>query len=120
MIERRWWPPVLWAAFILVMTSIPGAQLPRVNVAGLDKVVHFAFYGVLGWTALRAFAPKGGATRGAVLVVAAIAIFAALDEWHQQFIPGRSMETADWMADVSGAALGLVVAVSARRRAVPS
>ena len=118
--ERRWLLPALWAAFILVMTSIPGALLPRVGAPGLDKLVHFACYGVLGWSMFRALALRGGPLRGALFVAGAIAIFAALDEWHQQFIPGRSADAADWVADVSGASLGLAVAAAARRPPVPS
>jgi VanZ family protein len=54
-------------------------------------------------------------TRAILLVVLGIALFGALDEWHQQFIPGRSMELFDWMADLTGATIGTVVAILAPR-----
>ncbi|HDR04201.1 MAG TPA: hypothetical protein ENN84_03005, partial [Candidatus Marinimicrobia bacterium] len=34
-----------------------------------------------------------------LLIVIGFAIF---DEWHQQFIPGRSMESMDFLADFTG------------------
>ncbi|TAN62501.1 VanZ family protein, partial [bacterium] len=33
-------------------------------------------------------------------------IYAASDEFHQSFIPGRNADALDWMADSFGAALG--------------
>jgi VanZ family protein len=113
---RRWAAPFLWAGCILVSTSIPGAHLPRVNVPGIDKVVHFTFYGLLGWLTVRALWGRGGGVREAIAVLAAISLFGALDEWHQQFIPGRSMDLFDWVADTSGALVGITLAAAARRR----
>ena len=34
---------------------------------------------------------------------------AAVDEWTQQFVPGRSSDPRDWMADVIGASLGAIL-----------
>lgn len=49
--------------------------------------------------------------------VTGVAAFGAADEWHQRFIPGRSTELADWLADSAGAAVGAVAfALVARRR----
>ena len=39
----------------------------------------------------------------------AIAAFGAVDEWHQQFIPRRSMSLHDWFADSAGALLGTMM-----------
>jgi VanZ family protein len=114
-IGRRWLPPVLWAAFILVLTSIPGADIPSIGIEHVDKLVHFTMYGILGWLAARAFW-RGRARRVAVIIGIAIAAFGAFDEWHQQFIPGRSMELLDWSADTLGAATGVTVAVIRRPR----
>jgi VanZ family protein len=45
------------------------------------------------------------------LVWAAVLLstWAALDELHQLFIPGRSAEVSDWLSDTLGASLGLYV-----------
>jgi VanZ family protein len=37
--------------------------------------------------------------------------FGASDEWHQSFVPGRSAEVADWVADTAGAACAAVLYV---------
>jgi VanZ family protein len=84
----------------------------------IDKVVHFAMYAVLGFLTARAL---GGArtSRGAVarpapralaLAIVAVALFAAADEWHQHWVPGRSTDVLDWCADVAGGTLALLLA----------
>jgi VanZ family protein len=52
------------------------------------------------------------------LAIAAISFFGAMDEWHQQFIPQRSMDFLDWAADTTGAAIGIILALSTTRRGV--
>lgn len=116
---RRWGPTIAWGAAILLVTSIPGSVMPTTPVVpGLDKVVHLALYGTLGWLAGGAASAAGsapGARRPidfatALRALGAMACFAAADEWHQQFIPGRGADPLDWVADVAGAALGLALA----------
>ena len=116
---RRWWPPAAWAATILTITSIPNPDLGRVGAIlppGADKLVHAALYAVLGWLAWRAARPASGRRRNAARVLLAIVALAAFDEWHQQFIPGRSMDVLDWAADGIGASSGLLAAMTFLRR----
>ena len=72
-----------------------------------DKLVHFGFYGVMGFLFVLWRREIG---TGAVAAVVWAAIFAALlgavDEVHQQWIPGRSMEFPDWVADFAGGTAG--------------
>lgn len=104
---------------MLVATSIPNPPVPA-GVAGLDKVVHFGMYGVLAallvwvWSGRR---PTATVVLGTLLAVSA---YGALDEWHQQFIPGRSMELGDWLADSVGALVGATAAAVMLRARTPS
>ena len=111
----RWTPSAIWSTVILVATSIPGSMLRGAPVvAGADKGVHALLYGTLGFLVWRAVASGGGGSgRRAGIALAAIALCAVLDEWHQQFIPGRSTDMADWMADVAGAIVGLTLSRTA-------
>ena len=111
---RRWWPPALWATALLVATSWPNP--PVREVRSWDKVVHMAMYAGLAWLVARA---EPGWTRRVVplaLVAAALSAFGAVDEWHQQFIPGRSASADDWLADSAGAVLALLAAAVRRRQ----
>ncbi len=103
-----------WVALILTLTSIPNPEFGP-SFPGADKLAHFGFYGVAGFLFVlwRGETGKGVA---AAMVWAAIfvALLGAVDEFHQQWIPGRSMELLDWTADLAGGtAGGLCSAVAA-------
>ena len=85
---RRWWPPALWAAALLTATSWPNPHVPEVRAG--DKVVHALLYGGLAWLVARAEPRLVRRAAPLALLLAALAAFGAFDEWHQQFIPGRS------------------------------
>jgi VanZ family protein len=119
-VTRRWVPPLLWAVFILVLTSIPGSAVPDVGdvPSGTDKLVHGTIYGILGFLTARALREPGARRpwRHYLLALLGIAVLALLDEWHQTFIPGRDMDLFDWVADVVGATIGMSAGVLLRRR----
>ncbi len=114
----RWLPPLIWAAFILILTSIPGSDIPTLPFRNFDKVVHLTIYGVLGWLTVRAWAGGSRATAAALAAVALVSCFGAIDEWHQQYIPQRSMDLMDWAADTAGATIGALVAFATTRARV--
>ena len=118
MSSQRWLPPLLWAAFILILTSIPGSHLPVLPSRNFDKIVHLAIYGVLGWLTARAWSGGSRAVAAALAVVVLISCFGALDEWHQQFISQRSMDLLDWAADTAGATIGVLLAIASSRKRV--
>lgn len=112
---RGWLPPLIWAGVILLGTSLPQDVVP-VQTSNIDKVLHFTIYTVFAFLLTRQIAVDtsgGRAMVGAVLIAAA---FAAVDEWHQGFIPGRFPEFADWLADVAGAIIGALIYVLLSRR----
>lgn len=113
-LNRRWMPSLLWAGVILVGTSLPGNAVPH-EVSLHDKALHFSAYAVLG--ALLARDLQGvTATWWAALIAMAVAVaFGAADEWHQQFIPGRYSDVADWRADSIGAVGGTILWVLLHR-----
>lgn len=105
-VAARWAPPIIWVAVILVGTSWPGVSLGPDGLP-LDKLAHFGAYAVLAALMLRATnSPRDWGTL--LLVVAAVSVFGAVDEWHQSFIPRRSMSFADWVADTAGAIVGVL------------
>ncbi len=114
--RRRWTVTALWGILILTLTSIPGSGLPDVEFDAADKLAHATLYAVLAFLAARAV--DGVKRRGLALALVLVGVSAlgAVDEWHQRFIPGRSTEVTDWVADSLGAALGLASAAAARRR----
>ena len=100
---------------ILALTSVPGASLPHASFfPEADKVVHFGLYAILGLLSTRA---TNKSDRGALTgIILGVLLFAALDEWHQQFVAGRSMDALDWGADAVGGVLGVWAFGMVRKR----
>lgn len=104
----RWTPPLVWLVVILIGTSWPGVNLGPKGL-DLDKVAHFGAYAVLAALVLRAtLTPREWGTLAAVVIL--VSVFGAVDEWHQSFIPRRSMSFLDWCADTAGALVGALTA----------
>jgi VanZ family protein len=95
-----------WVAFTLTLTSIPNPDFGP-SFPGADKVAHFGFYGVAGFLFVLWRREVGtGAARAVVWAAIFAALLGAVDEIHQQWIPGRSMDFLDWAADFAGGTAG--------------
>ena len=101
------WAPV--AAYMALIFVLSGQSDPPLPSQVSDTQGHSLGYMGLTITIGRALA--GGAASGATLRVAAAAwalaaVYAASDEWHQSFVPDRTADPADWLADAAGALAG--------------
>ena len=98
-----------WMAVLFYLSHQPTLDTPML-FPGQDKLFHALAYGVLGFLLLgsRAPAPDGFTElqiRSSILIAS---LYGISDEFHQYFIPGRSADAWDWVADT----LGAVIAVS--------
>lgn len=102
----RWGPPAAWAAAIFTLSSF--SRLPHLpSLLGWDKLQHAGAYAAGGVAFARALRPAG---RGwALRAIAAVSFYGVTDELHQHFVPGRSTDVRDWIADTIGAAIGVLV-----------
>lgn len=103
-----WAPAILYMALIWTVSSFdlgpPSDDLPH-----FDKLVHFVEYGVLGFLVAHACFrtwPRHHRLRTAALAVLVTVLWGWLDEIHQAFVPGRSSEALDLVADTLGALAG--------------
>ena len=95
-----------WVALTLTLTSIPNPEFGP-SFPGADKIAHFGFYGVAGFLFVLWRREIGtGAAAAVVWASVFAALLGAVDEYHQQWIPGRSMELLDWVADFAGGTAG--------------
>jgi VanZ family protein len=116
---RRFRPALIWAVVIAVLTSVPNPPSPK-SFAHADKLVHFFLYAVLGVLLARPIIDDDALPWGKLACVAALCIAAgAIDEWHQQWIPGRATDIGDWTADSIGAVVGIITASAATRARTP-
>lgn len=98
--------------FTLLLLSLPGSVLELLKIIWpfasdssstgdlpVDKIVHAGLFAACTWAVLQ------GWPRQALLLVAAMGVFAILTECIQLFIPGRSASTLDFLADALGIGL---------------
>jgi VanZ family protein len=107
-------------AAIFAVSALPSAPLP----SGMsDTTGHWLAYAGLALVTGRAVA--GGVrpltARQAAVTFLIAAVYGLTDEFHQRFVPGRSADVRDILADAGGAATaaGLLLAwdIIRRRRA---
>jgi len=114
-----WAPVVLYAAAIFALSSTAKVPAPPTGLS--DKHVHFIVYGGLCALLVRALAAGRWArvtARVATWAFVLTTIYGASDEIHQHFVPGRSTDVQDLIADGAGAlaAAGLLLAWAIIRR----
>jgi len=86
-------------------------------VPPMDKVAHLSAYFVLGWSFcvwIRGDRWVNGKVLHAFLVILAVGVFGISDEFHQSFVPGRTVSLEDWMADICGGLLAVGVFLAMR------
>lgn len=137
-----WLPALLWMGGIFAMSAMPGdvsgaqsgaiTQLlcralcralgseapplrPETIHLLLRKGAHMAEYAVLYLLLHRALR-LSGAGRPAACALLLCAAYAATDEWHQRFVPGRGPSPADVAIDTAGTALAALTTGALRRR----
>ena len=101
---RAWVPALLWAAVLFAVSS--RSTLPGDLGGGIDKLAHFGAYAVLGVLLARAAVGSRWSIAWPVLIGLA---YAASDEIHQYFVPGRSADAGDWLADGLGVGAGCLL-----------
>jgi len=78
-----------------------------------DKAQHCFFYVLYGISLLLHFYSTESIKKEKFIYTYTLIIgslFGASDEFHQHFIPGRSVEIEDWIADVIGVVISLLFA----------
>lgn len=111
-------PLFLYAAAIFAVSSLPKPP-PLPSVEGADKALHFVAYAGLAFLFARAYRAYWPGLSGwglGNLSLLSAALYGLLDEIHQAFVPGRSADPADWLADSLGAAAGTLAYLLATRR----
>lgn len=115
--RSRWYrallPVCVWAVAIFVASSIPSQDLPAEGIFEYDKLIHMAIYLVFAALVYRALRFEGIShalrAHATALTIGIVAFYGMTDELHQHFVPGRTMDVFDWLADVAGGVLCVVV-----------
>jgi VanZ family protein len=105
-----WAPVVVYMGAIFFVSSLSDPPLPPTT----DKPLHWLAY--LGLAVLVVRALAGGLPRRIGFGIASAAMlitvaYGATDEVHQLFVPGRTGDVYDLMADAAGALAGTVACI---------
>ena len=111
---KRFIPGIAWFFLILVLICLPGSDIPTVstwmNDIYLDKWVHAGLFAVLTFLFIYPIArlnfTKTVKKSIAFKIAIAIWLWALTTEFIQKFIPDRSFDMFDWLAD----SLGILIA----------
>lgn len=101
-------PALAWAMILFVLSSIPDLSSPLAVSEWDDKIEHFFAYAIFGALLVRALAMRRRlpVVRDCTVALVLGIVFAMTDEWHQGFVPGRSMDMLDCVADAIGVIIG--------------
>lgn len=105
-----WLPAIAQMAIIFVASSIP--DLGPLPGGVSDKFGHSIGYAILGALLLRALARArwaGVTWKTALLAIVMATVYGISDEFHQGFVPGRSPDVLDVVADMTGAAIAVAL-----------
>ena len=121
-----WLPAAAWSAVLLLMSGSAGSSSlserilhwifpmtgPAFDVIHYiaRKSVHVMAYALLGALHFRALRGRnrGWQLRWSIGAVALAILIAALDEWHQSQVPGRTGMASDVVIDGAGAVLAQI------------
>jgi len=114
-----WLPVWIFCIAIFIQSSFPSPeQLPSFDYS--DKLLHVGAYAVLSilfFRAFRAGKPDSRTISTIMLCVVFTTLYGVSDEVHQHFVPSRSADIMDVMADFIGSVAGaLFMAYFFRRR----
>lgn len=107
---------ITWGGIVLALSLSPVTpdQLHQLG----DKPQHFAAYALLSFLVMRGWA----GTRFLFVIFLGVLVLGAAIEGLQWFVPGRSMEMLDVLANAFGTVTGLIVAaawISLRAKPAP-
>lgn len=108
----RWGPAIFIMAIIFIASSTPGSDIPGFGHWDefFKKGGHMLGYALLASAVYHALSNSRSSIKlQFVLVLCIVALYAASDEFHQRFTPGRSPSFRDVGIDVAGGLIGVAV-----------
>ncbi|MGF1571552.1 MAG: VanZ family protein [Sumerlaeia bacterium] len=117
-----WLAFLYWMGTVFMLTSAPPStfskpgfffQLPEFikNIPNLDKFIHFSFYfGAMFFLTIAVQTSPKGVFRGnqkIAFIAVTLLVLAAMGELKQLYIPGRTADLWDFVANLTGGAVAI-------------
>lgn len=107
-----YFPLAVYWSIIFIATSIPIDEIPHI-FKFQDKFEHFVAYFILAIliSFTLHFQNKNNKLKKRFFYFSLLILilYGALDELHQMLIPGRIADFYDWLADIIGGSLGILL-----------
>lgn len=106
-----WFPILLYCLLIFIQSSHPSPDITP-HWPYIDKVLHFIAYALLGALFLRAFNITRIKHHLKLIIILSIilsSLYGISDEIHQSFVPYRTADVMDVIADILGSVFGVGV-----------
>jgi VanZ family protein len=116
---KRWGPAILVMGIIFFASNTPSTDIPGFGIADffVKKGGHMLGYALLAAAYFHAL-DNGKRNQRILIFITIISaiLYAASDEFHQAFIPGRTPAIMDICVDAIGSFLGIAAFCFVRRR----
>ena len=110
---RYQFPAIGWAIMIFIVSSVPAKYIPSYKIFHYDKLIHislFLNFGVLVYRALEPYSQKNSFSWARILFsISVVILYGVLDEIHQGYVPGRTIDIWDAAADTLGGILAALI-----------
>jgi VanZ family protein len=106
----RWGPAILIMTIIFIASATPGSNLVKFGAWDfiIKKGGHMTGYALLAAAFFHALDRHQKSIRSPLIIAACLSLlYAASDEFHQKFTPGRTSTVSDVLIDMEGAVIGL-------------
>ncbi len=98
-----------WYSMIWVVSTLPSETLSDLHRLNLDKIAHLAVYLILALLVNQALHAYQLRMPFVLLIYSLLFLSAALDEYHQIWIPNRMVSIYDMLANQAGLMFGLII-----------
>ena len=113
-------PLIIWAAIIFWLLSLSTLPTLETPIVAANKLAHISLFFVFCWLGRRAiffqtvfpFLKKWSLVCAFLLTC----LFGYFDEVHQLYVPGRTFEYFDMLADAIGALIFVILFIILNRR----
>jgi VanZ family protein len=109
---KRWGPAILIMAIIFLASATPGSDMPKFGTwdMPMKKGGHMLGYALLAAAYLHSLSRSLRTPRMHLIAATCMVLcYAASDEFHQKFVPGRTSSIYDVLVDMIGAMIGLAL-----------
>lgn len=102
---------ILSVVLVMIAIMMPGDDVPSVGIPHIDKVVHCGMFGFVTLCYYWDYFHVNHKAPSVFMPLVLIALFGGLTEVIQIYVPGRSCDYKDLLAD----SLGIVLAIGVSR-----